>query len=274
MRRLTIFVLALVGLVGVSVPLGSGAASAATIANGPTATDGQRTLTVSAIDLGASGQTVRVTGSGYDANKGIYVAFCVIPATGQPPSPCGGGVDTSGISGASHWISTNPPPYGDGVATPYGPGGSFDVQIAVSPQLNNTIDCRRVRCAIVTRNDHIRSSDRGQDLFVPVTFAAAPVETSVLPQPAAPSTPTPPTETTAAAPTSEVAPSTDPTTTTVVPTTSAETSTNEGELAAAQSDAPDSGSSSTLVWVVVAIAIAIVAAAIAATVIGRRRAPR
>ena len=100
-------------------------------ADAETATDGTRTLTVSqATGLDPAGQMVRVTGSGYDTFKGIYVAFCAVPASGQAPSPCGGGVDMAGGSGASHWISSNPPPYGQGVATPYGPGGSFDVTVA------------------------------------------------------------------------------------------------------------------------------------------------
>jgi len=268
MRRLT--TLAVAVMAGIAI-LGMCAADAATIANGPTATDGQRTLSVSAVDLGAAVQTVRVTGSGYDVNKGIYVAFCVLPPTGQTPSPCGGGVDTSGISGASHWISTNPPPYGDGVAIPYGPGGSFDVQVAVGPQLNATIDCRRVRCAIVTRNDHVRSSDRGQDLFVPLTFAADAVDVPSIPPPTDPTAVAPTTDTTATPLTSEVTPSTEASTTVTVPTTIAQPADGEEQLAAAQHDAPDRAPSSTM-WVVVGIVV--VAVTIAATMIGRRRATR
>lgn len=118
----------------------------------------------------AKDTTVRVRGSGYDTSKGIYVAYCVVPAAGEAPSPCGGGADTSGTSGGSVWISNDPPPYGDGLAQPYASGGSFDVRITVTPRIGD-VDCTRTACAVVTRNDHTRSSDRSQDVIAPVSFA-------------------------------------------------------------------------------------------------------
>jgi cobalamin biosynthesis Mg chelatase CobN len=78
-----------------------------------------------------------------------------------------------------------------------------------SAALNKTVDCRRVSCAIVSRNDHTRTGDRSQDVVIPVTFAAdAPV---ALPAPAPATVPLP-------APTA--APDT---TTTTVPETTAST---------------------------------------------------
>jgi hypothetical protein len=134
--------------------------------------------------LAPSGETVTVSGSCFDVAKGVYVAFCVVPPPGTVPSPCGGGVDMSGANGLSHWISSNPPPQGIGLTTPYGAGGTFTVTMRPSSQLNATVDCRRVSCAIVTRNDHTRSSDRSQDVIVPVSFAADPA-----PAPTAPALP-------------------------------------------------------------------------------------
>jgi hypothetical protein len=140
-----------------------------------------KTLTVAtATDLPASGTAVRVTGRGYDRSKGIYVAFCVDNGPGKVPTPCGGGADTEGSSGNSVWISDFPPAYGTGLAKPYGAGGTFDVQIRVAARLraddpetaeDETVDCLRTRCAVVTRNDHTRSEDRSQDVAVPITFA-------------------------------------------------------------------------------------------------------
>lgn len=128
-------------------------------------------LSVSLVtDLDPVSQTVTVAGSGYDEARGIYVAFCVVPPPGQPPTPCGGGVDMTGESGSSHWISSHPPDYGDGLAVPYGAGGSFEVELSVSAMLSADIDCRVVQCAVVTRNDHTRLADRGQDVIVPVWF--------------------------------------------------------------------------------------------------------
>ncbi|MCX7620030.1 MAG: hypothetical protein N2037_04180 [Acidimicrobiales bacterium] len=144
--------------------------------DGTTVTDGRRVLRASKVTgLNPNGDTVRVEGSGYDTYKGIYVTFCVLPPYNQPPSPCGGGPSNDG-GGSSNWISSNPPPYGVGVAVPYGPGGSFSVTVTLRAVFG-AVDCRVVRCAIVSRNDHTRSSDRSQDLFLPVTFAAAPITT-------------------------------------------------------------------------------------------------
>jgi hypothetical protein len=135
------------------------------------ATRNGMTLTVSkGSGLDPAGEKVRVRGSGYDRSKGIYVAFCVDNGPGRQPTPCGGGADTEGRSGNSVWISDLPPAYGTGLAQPYGEGGTFDVEISVRAQLNEDVDCRRVRCAVVTRADHTRSEDRSMDVLVPVEF--------------------------------------------------------------------------------------------------------
>ncbi|MFI6577252.1 cell wall protein [Nocardiopsis sp. NPDC050513] len=136
------------------------------------------TLSVSQTSgLDPDGQTVTVTGSGYDTSKGVYVALCDTSRAGaaQAPSPCIGGVDMDGSSGSSVWVSSNPPPYGEGLAVPYdgrGTDGGFSVELTVRASDAGT-DCTdaSTECAVVTRNDHTRSSDRSQDVFVPVTFA-------------------------------------------------------------------------------------------------------
>lgn len=156
-----------------------------------TVTDGVRTLTVSkTVDLSGDGDTVLVSGSGFDETKGIYVGLCVITSPDQQPSPCGGGIDRAGATGASEWISSNPPSYAVGLPIPYEPGGSFSVELSVSPTINDVVDCRNVQCAIVTKNDHTIISDRSQDLIIPVTFTGvAPTTTA-----AADTVPTTPSE--------------------------------------------------------------------------------
>ncbi|HYI61239.1 MAG TPA: hypothetical protein VEW93_05480 [Acidimicrobiales bacterium] len=183
-------------------PLAAQARPGSTVSpDGLTATDGQRTLRVArAVDLAPGGQQVAVSGSGYDVSKGIYVAFCLVTPPDQPPSPCGGGIDIDGTSGASAWISSNPPAYGQGLATPYGPGGTFSVSVTVSPVLAGGHDCRQVQCAIVSRSDHVRTADRSQDLLLPVRFASGDAPPPVEPAPSTtPSTlPPPPVPTTTA----------------------------------------------------------------------------
>lgn len=177
----------------------------------------------------------------------------------------------AGASGVSHWISSNPPPHGEGLAEPYGPNGSFSVMLAISPALSASIDCRRVRCAVVTRNDHVRSSDRSQDVFVPVTFAADAARDVVVPDTAGPEPVAPPS--TEPAPVDSMAPDTTevsaPTTTTAPATTTSEPSPTDDELAAAHRAGASSSPAPLLI--VLGLALAGLATA-AAIVIARRRA--
>ena len=121
-------------------------------------------------DLDPAGQSVQVSGSGFDTyeGRGVYVAFCLVPPAGQRPTPCGGG---SG-GGGSAWLASDSYGQQNG-ASPFGPGGSFSVSVYASPTIGS-IDCRRVQCAVVTFTDHRNLTDRSQDSIVPVTFAAAP----------------------------------------------------------------------------------------------------
>jgi hypothetical protein len=136
-----------------------------------------RRLTASKIkNIDRAGETITVTGRGYNTEKGIYVAFCLDNGAGALPSPCGGGADMSGDSGASVWISSNPPSYAEGLTKPYGKGGSFTVTLKVG-QMIGDIDCAVRGCAIVTRNDHTRTNDRSQDVRIPVRFAPAKTST-------------------------------------------------------------------------------------------------
>ncbi|KUO05974.1 immunoglobulin I-set domain protein [Streptomyces caeruleatus] len=134
-----------------------------------TGPDGQK-LTVTPVNhLATENQTLKVTGSGYDTEKGIYVALCVDNGDGELPTPCIGGVDMTGGSHSSAWISSNPPDYGEELAIPYGTGGTFEVELTVDAKDDYT-DCFKTTCVLATRNDHTLSGDRSQDLKVPVSF--------------------------------------------------------------------------------------------------------
>lgn len=112
---------------------------------------------------------VTVTGKGFDETVGIYLAYCVVPRKGQLPTPCGGGVNKSGTGESSYWISSNPPPYGVGLAIPFTAGGRFSEKVKVTPTLGK-FDCRKVRCAITVRSDHLHEGDRTHDIFIPISF--------------------------------------------------------------------------------------------------------
>ena len=139
-------------------------------ASGATTTTAKHTLSVTpTAALNPQGQRLTVTGKGFDPHVGIYVAFCVVTAQGQAPSPCGGGANMSAASPSSVWISSNPPPYGVGLAKPYGKGGTFKVTLQVTSKIGD-VDCRVTPCAVVTRADHTRAGDRRFDVIVPVSF--------------------------------------------------------------------------------------------------------
>ena len=80
------------------------------------------------------------------------------------PHQCSPSLTTIPLSSAS-----NPPPYGIGLADPFKPGGRFTYKIKMSKKVGN-FDCKKVKCAVTVRADHLRSEDRSYDLYLPITF--------------------------------------------------------------------------------------------------------
>jgi hypothetical protein len=117
----------------------------------------------------APGSVIRVSGNGFDETIGIYLAICVMPAKGKAPTPCGGGVNKAGLGEASVWISSNAPAYAAGLTDEFLPGGRFTHNLSVSQKIGK-FDCRKVRCAVTVRSDHLRTGDRTNDLFIPITI--------------------------------------------------------------------------------------------------------
>ncbi|MEI8066030.1 MAG: hypothetical protein WCH42_01695 [Actinomycetes bacterium] len=115
------------------------------------------------------GEKLTIQGSRFDETVGIYIEMCQIVAKGVRPSVCGGGADKTGSSGASVWISSNPPNYGIGLALPYKAGGRFSTSIKVSAKIGK-IDCHKAKCAIYVRADHTRGDDRTYDMYLPISF--------------------------------------------------------------------------------------------------------
>jgi len=92
-----------------------------------------------------------------------------MPAKGALPTPCGGGINKTGTGESSYWISSNPPPYGIGLAIPFTAGGRFSEKVQVTPTLGK-FNCRKVKCAITVRSDHLHEGDRTHDIYIPITF--------------------------------------------------------------------------------------------------------
>jgi hypothetical protein len=116
-----------------------------------------------------SGAIITVNGKYFDETVGIYLGFCVVPKAGESPTPCGGGINKDGSGDSSLWISSNPPPYGVGLAEEFMPGGRFTKKLTISKMIGK-FDCKKVKCAITVRADHMRSEDRSFDLFIPISI--------------------------------------------------------------------------------------------------------
>jgi len=119
-------------------------------------------------NLNPSGTSVTVRGTGFDVSKGVYVIVCSQAAPG-PQATCIGGVNIDGSSSSSVWVSSNPPNYAVGLTTPFQPDGSFTIELVIVAK-SGALDCTAIRCGVVTRSDHLRYTDRTQDVFVPISF--------------------------------------------------------------------------------------------------------
>ena len=151
-----------VGVVlALALPATAHAAISSTGANGASITIATNTFSKNTL--------VKVDGKSFDETVGIYLAYCVVPKKGELPTPCGGGVNKSGTGESSYWISSNPPPYGIGLAIPFTAGGRFSEKVKVTPTLGK-FNCRKVKCAITVRSDHLHEGDRTHDIFIPITI--------------------------------------------------------------------------------------------------------
>lgn len=150
---------------------GTGASSSSMVRSSTTlAVTSRPKLVVSqTVNLNPNGTSVTVRGTGYDVSKGVYVIVCSQAAPG-PQATCIGGVNIDGSSSSSVWVSSNPPNYAVGLTTPFQPDGSFTVELVIVAK-SGALDCTILKCGVVTRSDHLRYTDRSQDVFVPITFS-------------------------------------------------------------------------------------------------------
>ncbi|MSZ08961.1 MAG: hypothetical protein F2621_06065 [Actinobacteria bacterium] len=134
------------------------------------------------LDRLIAGDRIVVTGTGYNANFGIYVAICAIPhALNEKPGPCLGGVPATtpgelGEVGAieyapSNWINDQWAWRLFGARSFDDRGhGAFTAYIEVPGFGDENVDCRERACGLYTRNDHTALDDRVQDVYLPVDF--------------------------------------------------------------------------------------------------------
>lgn len=193
---LTVAVLALIGVTLVLVPIlthQSAGSSGQQLPDGyvsevsATGADG-RTRTLSVTKSGGEtfdasavkpGESLTISGDGFDAAIGIYVAVCAIP--GDPsvkPGPCLGGIPQGAEEGnvntedlTSAWV-TSDWAWKAFATHSYDSkqDGAFTATLTMPEPATEGLDCTVTRCAITTRADHTALNDRVQDIFLPIRF--------------------------------------------------------------------------------------------------------
>lgn len=113
----------------------------------------------------AAGDTVTVTGAGFDPQAGYYVSTCVAGTSGPAGPTCVGGAASRE---GSVWVSNSP--QAAGVGTPIAQDGTFTAQLVVATTAEG-VDCAVDECAVTVFLDH--RNGFGVVSETPVTFAAA-----------------------------------------------------------------------------------------------------
>lgn len=162
-RRISVAFIVVVTLLGQSAAFGS----AVTPKQDAKGSYGQ-TLMVNQTDIKQDGKII-VSGRGFDTNVGLYLSLCKQPGKGLQPTPCGGGSQSTAATGSAIWIANNAPTYASNLVKPFGDGGTFRFELEFQPIFGG-VDCRKEKCVITIRADHLRSGDRSHDVFIPVTF--------------------------------------------------------------------------------------------------------
>ena len=132
---------------------------------GPARADAGPTLTVSkTTDLDPAGETVTVTGSGYDPSKPMYLTTC----TDVPLSDVSFTFIAAGCTTGAKVVTPNPRA-GNPAYVQLNADGTFETTFTVTPKSGST--------AIYTIADHTAMNDRSQDAKQTITFRSVPTLT-------------------------------------------------------------------------------------------------
>lgn len=148
-------------------------AGAALVLGAPVAA-AEPTVEVSATEGLAAGDSVTVSGVGFDPQAGYYVSTCVVGSSGPAGPTCVGGAS---MRENSVWVTNNP--QAAGIGTPIAEDGSFTAELTVADAAEG-VDCATDECAVTVFFDH--RNGFGVVSETPVVFGAGPES------PAAPTT--------------------------------------------------------------------------------------
>ncbi|WP_327635443.1 HtaA domain-containing protein [Kribbella sp. NBC_00482] len=108
------------------------------------------------------------------APSGFYVLTAVDTGPGQQASPAIGGVDMSGETGQSQWITNYPYAGSENIVVPIGTDLVARTTVKVSSK-DDLTDCSTASkgCVLYLRADHRATANRAFDVRVPLEFKAA-----------------------------------------------------------------------------------------------------
>lgn len=125
------------------------------------------------------GATLAVTLAGLDgaeAPAGFYLMTAVDNGPGEVATPAIGGVDMTGASHTSRWITNEPYAGSENAVVPIAADGSAQTELQVVAA-DDHADCAAAAapdgCVLYLRADHRAAAERGYDLRVPLEFGTA-----------------------------------------------------------------------------------------------------
>lgn len=123
------------------------------------ATDNDTRITLSKDTDLAGGETITVSGTGFEPEQGIYVRLCAAPE-GRLGTEAGRATECYPEQDGTHTVWLTPVPSDGNWTTPLTVLDTF-----------GDVDCREQSCGVFVRRDHSGgAADFSQDAFAPITF--------------------------------------------------------------------------------------------------------
>ncbi len=119
-------------------------------------------------NLDPAGSTIRGGFSAFPTEAGLYIQQCIAPVGGARPATCSDDIQL--------WVSDS------GAAGSVSSKG--DISLKVMGTITGrgvTVDCTTASCGLFFRYDRTKGSDLSQDKFIPITFRAGSVSSTLTP---------------------------------------------------------------------------------------------
>jgi hypothetical protein len=120
-------------------------------------------------NLNPNGSLINGGFTNFPTKSGLYVSQCLAPAvSGERPTNCA----------QLLWVTPTATAGTPGMALPTGPI-SFTLKSSIKGN-SGDIDCSVSQCGLFFRLDHLATTDKSEDTYLPITFASGAVTTPML----------------------------------------------------------------------------------------------